>query len=216
MTLAVAPAEASEATGSVPVFNCPPSLLRRNPARIDLSDERGEFPSAGPAGLNLRSGTHYKVQVWLQRCEESGPVGHCQVQPGFALRSVFSPREVSAANGDCYVFIEPRNLKPLPIKTELRVFLHQDGWGAHSLPLSVVVWPSLGSRFCWVLGVALALLAVRFNSLWQDKGGSAVVAIRQIATDALLWAEIAGLVVVLMLALSAIGLLWAAYGPRSG
>src|SRR5437870_10810190 len=111
MSHAVAPAEASKAAGSVPVFSCPPSLLRRNPARIDLSDERGQLPCAGPAGLNLRSGTHYKVQVWLQQCDESCSIGHCQIHVGFALRSVFSPQTASPPNGDYYIFIEPRNLK---------------------------------------------------------------------------------------------------------
>ena len=141
----------------------PPSLLRRAPARVDITLRNGQCPQLSRRGVHLRAGRTLVVQVVPQHA-----AAKVEITAESPLHAAMPPQRIEGGPVPThhaeYVGRSPLRVFPLPVRGRVYISIADGRPKPPRITVPVIVWPSVGTLALWWLGIYIAIVAAR----WKD------------------------------------------------
>lgn len=145
----------------------PPSLRRRAPSKVELTDSAGQPPCISHGLVHLRAGKRLRIRIVPQ---QSVPV---TIVPSEALLTVVQPYAVHEGSVQVYhaeVVGRHRARWSLPRQAHIHITLADPNTEPYTLAIVVAVWPSIwGVLGTGVLGLGLLAVGYRFGELIKTR-----------------------------------------------
>jgi hypothetical protein len=197
-----------------------PSLRRRGPAKIEVTDQYGRAPRIARGAIHIRAGRKLRVKIVPQVAGPGARPAKGDIKSSPSLRPEDGPRPikegaVEACQAD-FVARFPFQF-PLPRKAEICASVAVDGHEPFKVIIPVVIWPSILSVLAWVLGgVLLAILSARYVESMRTR--SPIDAARHVGGDLSFLYEAALIGFSVTLGVQVLGLItvWLGFMPGDG
>jgi hypothetical protein len=184
---------------SAPEPNAPPAplpdyLLRRAPAKVELTDDSGRALRMTRRFVHVRSGQHVRVRVVPQAPVPGEAPAVVKINPTDTLGVVVDPHTVPAGTVDAVLATylpRWRGKVPVPKRGALFVSVTVPGCEAYRLTIPFAVWPSW-TVFGSIGAVALAGPVIGNRFIELTKTLSPFSAVRELVTDGELLSTSAG------------------------
>jgi len=166
-------------------FNEPPSLSRRGPAKVEITDPSGRSPRMVRGFVHVRAGRKIRIKIVPQTPTPGCQPAKAEIKAAPSLRPEDGPRQIKEGLVEaCQADYVARFTSswPLPRRAEVCASVSEEGKEPCKILIVIAIWPSLLAVLMWVMtSVIVVMFSARF--LDQVRTVAPVEALRQIASN---------------------------------